>query len=96
MSILNWIALVLAVVLWMVSQNMMHGIAMASSTVEKGSPEDMRLDRVERVAAIAAVGAVLTLICELIPIDIVKTGGIIIVAISCLSVAILLAHLAST
>ena len=89
MSILNWIALVLAVVLWIVSQNIANGVAMASSTVKEGSPADKALDHMETIGGIAAVGALLTFISQLIPIPAVKTVGLIILAISFLSVEIL-------
>ncbi|SRR5258708_14746417 len=90
MSILNWIALALSVVLWIIQQYIGAGVAMASSApMKKGSREDIYSDRVEFVRGIVAFGAVLTFISQLIPVPVVKTVGLIIMAIAFLSVAIL-------
>jgi Mn2+/Fe2+ NRAMP family transporter len=89
MDLLNWITLALAVVLWMIAQNIGIGVAMASSApVETGSPQDILLDRTETLGRIAALGAVVAFICELIPIPVVKTAGTVIVVVSILAVQI--------
>jgi hypothetical protein len=94
MSVLNWIALGLSLVLWMIGQNIGHGVGMASSApIKKGSAEDVYLDRVQVVGAIAAFGALFTFVSQLIPIPIVKTVGLVILAISFLSVALLFSGL---
>ena len=90
MSVLNWIALALSVVLWIIQLQIGHGIGMASSApIKEGSPKGIYLDRVEFVRDIVFFGALLTFISQLIDVPIVKTGGLIILAISFLSVAIL-------
>ena len=68
MELLNWITLALAVVLWIMSQNIGASVGMASSApVEKGSPQDILLDRTETLGGIAALGAVVAFTCELNP-----------------------------
>ena len=90
MSLLNWIALVLSLVLWVVQQYIGHGVGMASSApTKKGSPQDIYLNRVEIVRGIVGYGALLIFISQLIPIPLVKTIGLIILAISLLSLAAL-------
>jgi hypothetical protein len=90
MELLNWITLALAVVLWIMSQNIGASVGMASSApVEKGSPQDILLDRTETLGGIAALGAVVAFTCELIPIPVVKTAGTVIVVASMLAVQIL-------
>jgi hypothetical protein len=90
MELLNWITLALAVVLWIMAQNIGAGVGMASSApVEKGSPQDILLDRTETLGRIAALGAVVAFICELIPISVVKTAGTVIAVVTFLAVQIL-------
>ncbi|MFN8419486.1 MAG: hypothetical protein U0528_09630, partial [Anaerolineae bacterium] len=65
-------------------------IGMASSDpIEKGSPEHVYLNRVEGVRGIVALGALLTFITQLIDSPIVKTIGLVILALALLSVAAL-------
>lgn len=76
--------------LWIISQYIGAGVGMASSApIKKGSREDIYLDHVQIVGRIVAYGALLTCISQLIDVPIVKTVGLIILAISFLSVAIL-------
>src|SRR5262245_45264477 len=89
MSLLNWIALVLSPVLYVLQLYMGHGIGMASSArIKKGSAQDIYLDRMEKVRGIVFFGALLTFISQLVPVPVVKTIGLIILVISFLSVAI--------
>jgi hypothetical protein len=89
MSILNWIAIPLAVVLWIIQLYIGHGIGMASShPIKQGSPEDIYLDRLETARLIVTLGAILTLISQLIDVPVVKTVGLIIMVISFLVVAV--------
>ena len=90
MSLLNWIAIALSIVLWIIGQHIGHGIGMASSApIRDGSAEDIYLSRVGFIGGIVAIGSILTFISQLIPVPIVKTIGLIILTISILSVAIL-------
>jgi hypothetical protein len=90
MSVLNWIALALSVVLWIIQLYIGHGVGMASSTpMKKGSPEYLYLNRVEIVRGIVTLGAILTFISQLIDVPLVKNVGLVILAISLLSVVIL-------
>lgn len=94
MTILNWLALVLSVVLWVIQLYIGHGVGMASSTpMKKGSPEYVYLDRVEAVRGIVWLGAILTFITQLIDVPWVKTVGLVILAIALLSVAVFLTGL---
>jgi hypothetical protein len=96
MSIINWIALALSLVLWMIQLQIGAGVGMASSApMRKGSREDVYLDRVEAVRGIVFFGALLTFISQLIDSPAVKNIGLIILAISFLSVAILWSGLLS-
>jgi hypothetical protein len=97
MELLNWITLASAVALWIMSQNIGASVGMASSApLEKGSPQDILLDRTETLGRIAALGAVVAFICELIPIPVVKTAGTVIVVVSILAVQILWHRLAAS
>jgi hypothetical protein len=89
MSILNWLALALAVVLWVIQLYIEHGIGMASSApIRKGSAEDIYLNRLEAVKGILFLGSLLTFITQLIDNPLVKNIGLIILAISLLSLAV--------
>jgi hypothetical protein len=88
-SALNCIGLILSVVLWMIHQQIGAGVGMMSSApMEKGSPEDVYLDRVQMAEGIIAFGSILSFISQLIDNSLVKTAGWGILAISFLTVAV--------
>lgn len=89
MLAINWIALALSIVVHIICQYIGHGVAMASSGHEEGSVQDIYLGRVQSAAGIAQLGAIASFISQLIPVPIVRTVGLIILAISILSIVVI-------
>ena len=87
MSIWNWLALPVAFWLWTVWRMIAHWYTMYEA--EKGSAEDIYMERSYFVGGMIGYGALFTFITQLIPIPAVKNFGLVLLAISFVLLAIL-------
>jgi hypothetical protein len=84
------VVIILSIVVWIRLQYIGHGVGMASSGLEEGSPLDIYLGRVQGASGIAAISTMISFVTQLIPVRTVNMIGwfTIIISIICILVII--------